>query len=168
MRYKYIRLTKGKRTIVDAEDYDRLSRFKWYLNDNRRAARMARLKNKKMKMIYMAREIMKCPKHMYVDHISMNQLDNRKSNLRICTHSQNDTNRKIRSNNKTGFKGIHWDKERNKFVAQIKYHRNKRKFIGRFDCPKVAAKAWDNYARKFHGKFARYNFPLPGELSNRP
>lgn len=85
----------------------------------------------KQGIIEMHRFIMNFPKGKYVDHINHNTLDNRKCNLRICNNGDNLRNGKIRTNNKSGYNGIYFDKNRNKWLAEIKVN-YKKIFLGRY------------------------------------
>ena len=98
---------------------------------------------------------MNCPDGMYVDHINMNPLDNRRENLRVCTNQQNQYNTTKYSNNKSGFKGVSFNKERQKFEAQIRID-GKQKIIGYFDTAEKAHEKYKEYALKHHGDFARF------------
>lgn len=98
---KKIPLTKGQFAIVDDEDYEWLSQFKWYAawKEKQRcfyARRNSKMKNGKSYMIYMAREILdlKHDDKREGDHIDHNTLDNRRVNLRAVTHQQNIWNQK--------------------------------------------------------------------------
>lgn len=90
-----------------------------------------------------------------VDHINHDTLDNRRSNLRIATCSQNSMNRKKYRNNSTGFKGVSFYKRHNNFMAQINVN-GKRLHLGYRD---TARKAYEELyvpdALKYHGEFAR-------------
>jgi len=98
-----------------------------------------RLANKKL--IELHRWIMGFPeKGKYIDHINNNNLDNRKENLRIVTNSDNLKNSKLRIDNKTGCKGVSFDKSRNKWSAQIKIN-YKKIDLGRFASFDEAVKA---------------------------
>lgn len=81
----------GKYAEVDADDYDMLSQYKWYLSKDGYAARRSTGGT-----TYMHRLVMDTPKDMQTDHINRDRLDNRKANLRICTNAENQKNRKTR------------------------------------------------------------------------
>lgn len=103
---------------------------------------------------YVHRFILKAKKGESVDHINGNKLDNRKENLRICTHQQNMCNTKLSIKNKTGIKGVHWSEERQKWSAQITVNK-KTIALGRFICFDEAVKARLLAEQQFHGEFAR-------------
>src|SRR3972149_6021810 len=106
---KKIKLTKDEFALVDDEDFEYLNQFAWQCSPLGYATRR----------IGMHREIIKTPKGMYTDHINGNPLDNRKENLRIVTFSQNMLNRKRYKNNKSGHKGVVWNKDRQKWRVRI-------------------------------------------------
>lgn len=87
----------------------------------------------------------------HIDHINMNQSDNRICNLRLATRSQNQCNRGLQSNNTSGYKGV--SRHRNKWAAYIKVKR-KRTLLGLFNCPTAAHFAYCQAAKKYHGEFA--------------
>ena len=105
----------------------------------------------------MHREIMHAPKGMVVDHIDGNSLNNRRSNLRLCTVSQNHQNRR-RTYGSSKYKGAWWDKRRNKWVAAITF-KGKYIYLGFFDNEIDAGKAYDRKAAELFGEFAYLNFP---------
>ena len=107
------------------------------------------MKNKKSTMTLMHRSIMKAPTGMEVDHINGNRLDNRKENLRICTHAQNCYNYKNKGNST---KGVHWEKHANKWRARIRYNGQKI-HLGYFKSQKDALDAYNSAAKKYHGEF---------------
>jgi hypothetical protein len=134
-------------------------KYTWY------AARRVYRKGTKSYMIYMHIEIMEhilnrpLKKDEEVDHKNNDGLDNRSENLRIATHSQNLYNQRIRSTKKTSqYKGVCWDKERNKWSAQINMNK-KQIHIGRFESERDAAIAYDTLLKTIAGTFARLNFP---------
>lgn len=101
---------------------------------------------------------MNTPKGMDTDHINHDRIDNRKSNLRICTASQNGSNRSIVSS-KSGFKGVTFHKHKSKWMS-VTRHNGKQIHIGYYDTPEEAAKAYDKKARKLKGEFSCTNADL--------
>lgn len=91
----------------------------------------------------------------YIDHINGDKGDNRWCNLRGSTNSQNAANSKLTTSNSSGYKGVHWDTERGKWLAQIMFN-YKSHFLGRYDCPIEAHEAYKKAAEKYFGEFARY------------
>ncbi len=156
-----IPLTRGKHTIVDAEDYDKLIKFNWALLRTQCGQEYAISTGNKVPM---HRIIMKSKKNTQIDHKNHNGLDNRKINLRQCTPTQNQCNRrKNKTQNKkpcvSKYKGIHKQSQRNKcWVAQISIKGN-RKTIGYYKNEVDAAIAYDKTATNFFGEFAYLNFP---------
>lgn len=145
-------LLKGERfALVDNEDFERLNQFNWSYFNTGYVARCV-----KGKPSYIHREIMNPLKGFVVDHINRNKLDNRKENLRICTRKQNSQNSKLLfTTNKTGFRGVVLHKS-GKWRARISVD-NKTKNIGYFKNKIDAAKAYNNAAKMYHGKFASLN-----------
>ncbi len=89
-----IPLTNGKYTFVDDRDYGYLMGWKWQVLEGRNGRRCAirssaRKRGRKRRNMYMHRVIMNYSGNMHIDHVNNNALDNRRSNLRICTPSQN-------------------------------------------------------------------------------
>jgi len=131
----------------DLEDYDRIKDYCWS-KGNFGYIITAIHKN----IILMHRLIMNCPKDMEVDHIYHVNHDNRKSELRIVTRSQNQMNRKIFKNNTSGVKGVNWEKFANKWRAQIKIKYNKI-HLGLFDNFEDAVKARKEAEVKYFGEY---------------
>ncbi len=151
---KTIKLTQNKVTIVDDEDFEYLSQFKWHYMGY--AVRHSTSKfGLKRKSIFIHREVINAPDDMEVDHINGDKLDNRKTNLRICTHAENQRNRKIDKDNKSGYRGV--SKHQNKWLVHLILN-GKIVFNKTFDTPEEAALAYDEAAKKYHGRFAKLNF----------
>lgn len=147
-----ISLTQGKVAIVDDEDYEWLSRWKWFYGCGGYAGRHFRL-NGKHNYLSMHRTILEVPPGMEIDHKNRNRLDNRRENLRVCTRSQNEANRGIFPNNTSGIKGVSWDKVNKKWRAAI-VHNCKYIHIGRYGNIEDASAAFEIKAKELFGEFA--------------
>lgn len=164
---KEISLTRGLSCIVDDEDYEFLMQWKWQAAPNGGghfyAARRSRLSDgrksgERQTMILMHRVLAATPKDMVTDHINGKTLDNRRSNLRVATHTQNMQNRAKRKNTSSAHKGITWDGTRRKWAAVLQAN-NRTFFIGRFAREEDAAEAYAARAAKEFGEFNREATP---------
>ena len=165
IRYGYsfrrIPLGEDKFTIVDQQDFYRFNNFNWCCEEdgwNTYAVRIAGVPKKKIKILSLHREIMNHPKGFLVDHRNNNGLDNRRENLRKATKSQNVCNRRKKANTTSKFIGVHFAK-RNGLWASYITHRRKQIWLGYFKSEVEAARVRDIAAKKYHGEFARLNFP---------
>ena len=139
-------------TVIDAEDYNKIKDLKWSL-DGRGYVTHCRENGISSKF---HRVIIGALDNETADHIDGDPLNNRKVNLRMCTHHQNTWNNRTPKNNTSGYKGVHWNKEKRKWGAGIKYN-YKKLFLGYFDDKIEAAKAYNTAAIKHFGDFARLN-----------
>ncbi len=89
-----------------------------------------------------------------VDHINGDPSDNRLANLRLATQSQNSRNRGTPKNNTSGFKGVSWHSQLNKWTVRIKKPEGKYLYLGLFDTKKAAADAYQRAVQELHGEFA--------------
>ena len=157
---KEIKLTQGKVALVDDNMFEYLSQWKWYVykcGNKFYAARNIKISKGKIRLILMHRFITDNKNtKMHTDHINGNGLDNRIINLRICTHSQNSINRGAPINNKTGYKGVSYDKKSNKFKAQIRVNKKNITLLTTNNLID-AARAYNQAAQKYHGEFAKLN-----------
>lgn len=90
---------------------------------------------------------------LFVDHIDHNSLNNQDKNLRVCSNQQNSWNARLSPLNTTGYKGVSWDKEKQKYSSFLKRD-GKHIFLGRYDNPLDAANAYKKAAEKHFGEFA--------------
>jgi hypothetical protein len=90
----------------------------------------------------------------FIDHINSVKTDNRRCNLREATMSENKRNMGARADNKSGVKGVYWNRKDQKWMAAIKVD-GKSRHLGSFLTLEAAAKAYANAAPRVHGKFAR-------------
>ena len=159
---KQIPLTQGKVALVDDTDYNELSQYKWCAQKtqgNFYATRKSPRINGKQSSISMHRQILQLEKgdKREADHKDHNTLDNRRANIRICTHQQNQKNQKRQLNTTSNFKGVCWYKLTKKWLARIMIN-GERKCLGYFRIEKEAALAYDVAAKKYHREFAYLNF----------
>lgn len=154
--FRRIKLTKGKYAIVDPDDYQKLSQYDWHLLETKGKSYAAMFDDGKI--VYMHRFIINAPKGRIVDHHNRESLDNRKTNLRFATRSQNSCNKNILKKGTSEYRGVSLIKKSNKWQAVI-YYNGTRKHLGLFENQQDAARAYDNAAKKYHGEFAMLNFP---------
>lgn len=163
---KEIPLSQGQFAIVDDDDFDLVSQFKW-------SAMRRELKNgyvmfyafrvvwgkgqHTQQKIFLHRFLMNPPKGMIVDHINRNPLDCRRENMRIATMQQNRFNSYC--GNPTGLKGVFHYKHRKYPYKSVLIHNGKRYFFGPFATKEEAARAYDEKAKEVFGEFAYLNFP---------
>ena len=153
---KKIMLTQGKVAIIDNKDLELVSQYKWYfMGCGYAATRPWNKKTKTYSTIYMHRLLMGNPKDK-VDHINQNSLDNRRKNLRICSHAENIRNGKDRVNT-TGRRGVYLHHDGKKFTSKITVN-YKQIHLGLFKTKDAAAKAYNKATKKYFGEFA----PLKG------
>ena len=155
---KEIPLTQGKCALVDDEDYDFISQWKWWVHLNRHTSYAVRRVGgrSESKTIWMHRLILKSPDQLLVDHIDGNGLNNQKSNLRFASQAQNLRNTGKRSAYKK-YKGT--SLKRDRWEARICFN-NQKFYLGSFESEEEAAEAYDKAAMDFFGEFAYLNFPL--------
>src|SRR5258708_2933591 len=161
-----IELNNGYVTTIDVEDYARVSQFQW-------TAWISYRKDGSIRAVYALRSIQRPDgtwtqeklhrvilgindPSIQVDHHDSDGLNNRRSNLRVCTNRQNTQNVRKPVTNTSGFKGVTWDKENEKWIAQLSVS-GKHKNLGRFTDPKEAAAAYNAAALLHFGEFARLN-----------
>lgn len=155
---KSIPLTQGQFALVDDEDFEYLNQFRWRAQWNNGtktyyATRHTQV-NYKRKTIHMHREVAHTPDKMDCDHRDGNTLNNTVANLRNCTRAQNTMNKKIHSNNKSGYKGV--SQRGSKWRAQLSV--GGVKMLNKtFLTKQEAAKAYDEVASIYFGEFARLN-----------
>lgn len=157
---KEIQLTQGKVALVDNEDYDRLVAMgKWYASQNRKNgnwyAKVGLKSGTKCgrTSIGMHRVIIGSD-FKVIDHEDGNGLNNQKSNLRGCTHQQNQMNKRISRGSKTGFKGVFIRGD--KYVAKCTINRRSI-HLGTFETTQEASRAYNNFISSRFGEFARPN-----------
>lgn len=150
---KEITLTRGAVAIVDDADYDYLSQFKWYMSSHGYARTCRTVARKE---ISMHRLVIGAKDGELVDHINHNKLDNRKSNLRICTRSENQMNRKA-IKGASAYKGVFKSLSAEKPWKAVISFGGKRVNLGQYPTEVEAAFAYDLAAKEYHKEFACIN-----------
>lgn len=144
-------LKNEKEFYFDLEDYDLIKEYYWVINENGYlSTNNNKRENDKRRKIKMHQLIMK---DSNIDHINRNKLDNRKINLRVCSIIENNRNKGMSKNNTSGIIGVSWDKENNKWVAQITVS-GKNKKLGRFKEKEHAIKCRLESEKEYFGEFA--------------
>lgn len=149
-----IPLTQGFVALVDDEDYERvIAAGKWHASvEAHTVYARHKVRGKQIRL------------HTFLtgwslaDHINGDGLDNRRANLRKATSVQNACNRRLSSENTSGFKGVSRKTGSARWTARIKTQ-GKAIHLGYFSTPQEAARAYDMAARELHGAFAHLNFP---------
>lgn len=131
------------RALIDLEDVDNIKMYKWFFD-----GRYVRNSNKQK----LHRTIINVSEEKIIDHINHNTLDNRKSNLRICTQNDNAKNKSKQINNTSGVTGVSWYKKYEKWRVRIQVN-NKDILIGYFDDKEEAIKARKEAEIKYFGEF---------------
>lgn len=143
-------------SLVDDEDYDRLNKFRWYLHVSGYVWRYHG-----DEYTFMHHDVIGFPPDgMHVDHVNQNKRDNFKSNLRIVTRSVSMQNRG--NWNKWRLRGVTKLSKGGRFQAKIQFN-GTRIFLGTFDTPEEAARAYDKKAVELYGNSAATNYSKEGE-----
>ncbi len=141
---KTIPLTQGKFALVDDEDYEWLSQWKWSVkkDGSSNAPLWYACRIQKTKWISMHGLILTAPSEFMIDHINGDGLDNRKSNLRITANQLNQLySQRLRSTNTSSYQGVSWDKRKRKWRASL-IRNGQIKHLGYFDDKLEASKVY--------------------------
>lgn len=158
---KQIPLTQGKVALVDDEDYEVLSQYRWQARRKEHtwyAQRYHQRCGKKSSQSMHRAILGLIDPSACVDHINGDGLDNRRRNLRVASCAQNNQNSRKQCNNSSGYKGVSYRKSYNKWHAYI-YLDNRQINLGHYDDPEFAAMVYDSFAKQLFGEFFRPNFP---------
>lgn len=155
---KELKITKGKIVLIDDEDFEKVSQYNWISREGRNTsyakAHIGSWKDRKF--IHLHNLIMNTPAGCIVDHLDHNGLNNQKSNLRLCTNSQNSKNRT--SWGKSKYLGVSPRRQKDKISWKAEINsENKRKYLGVFESEEAAANAYNVAALELNGKYANLN-----------
>lgn len=149
-------LTRGYEAVIDVDDVSLVEGCNWSARVTPRSVYAARAdySGPERRTIYLHRTLMGEPEGLEVDHRDGDGLNNRRANLREATRSQNQHNRRIRTDISSGFKGVYWNKRGQKWRAFIRIN-GKEKHLGYFTTPEEAHAAYCAASDKYHGEFGR-------------
>lgn len=160
---KTIPLNQGKVALVDDSEFEQLSRFRWFVVKSRSkhhvrwyAKRNPTIANHNRIVVLMHRQILGLEPGTYCDHRNHNGLDNRRENLRPATRAQNNGNQRKAPGTSSRYKGVSWNKNASKWIANIKIN-GRSKYLGYFTTEQAAAAAYDRAALIHFGEFALTN-----------
>lgn len=154
--YLNIPLKEGVYCKADIEDYDKLSKHVWSCRGKASQYAVSTIGGKPTVMhrfVMNAQDVDEAVDHKYHD-----TLDNRKVNLRICTHKQNMRNSRPVKNTSSKYKGVSWSKSHNRWYSCI-YVGGKTKNLGLYESEEEAARVYDKSAREHFKEYAYLNFP---------
>lgn len=138
---------------IDKEDFELCKNYTWYIVKNYASTRPPGKEPIKIHHLLLNHTPSKL---LEIDHINTDGLDNRRCNLRLSTIAQNRYNRKKHIDNTSGYKGVYWNKQKNKWCANIqKNHTNYH--LGFYSNLLDAAMAYNKAAKEIHGSFAILN-----------
>lgn len=143
-----IKLFGGEIAHVSREDGTLAKRASWHLNNGYAAAVIDG------GTVYLHQLVLPAPPGYEVDHRDGNKLNNRRSNLRLVTRSQQMMNTRLRTDNKSGFRGVSWDEQTKKWRARLVFE-GKTHNLGRFDTEMEAASVYAEAANKFCAQYLR-------------
>lgn len=160
---KTIPLSQGKVARVSDEDYERISQYKWCASEVKLkhriiwyAVRRTSKKAPPCRTVLMHREIAAVAGIPLVDHRDGDGLNNQRHNLRPATANQNQQNRTKKQGFSSRYKGVFWNKEREKWEAQIRIAKRIH-HLGRFSSEEAAGRRYDEAAILNFGEFAVTN-----------
>jgi hypothetical protein len=159
-----IPLTQNKFALIDFADAD-LGDYKWTIN-SRYAARRSNQQMIRMHRLVLERKLGRpLGKGMVADHINGNELDNRRSNLREATHTQNAWNSKRQKNNTSQYTGVSYNARQRRYLARLG---DSGALLGIFETALEASFCYDKAALERWGEWARLNHPIEEILAWEP
>ena len=145
--------------LIDPEDWERVNANSWHQHKGKSGIYLATkvtLPSGIQTTRLLQRFLLDAQPGQKVDHHNGNTMDYRRANLRLATSAQNSQNSRKQSGRSSLYKGVCWDKRREKWVANIKAN-GKALYLGSFACELEASKAYDNAALVYFGEFACLN-----------
>lgn len=155
---------KGSCALIDRDDLEKISKYRWVARASKERTYVQHIINRKdgkYHALHLHRLIMDAPSNMMVDHINGNGLDNRKCDLRVCTHAQNQRNGNKKRKNGTKYKGISLHKSQyngpQRWEAFISFN-GKKIHAGIFLKEEDAATAYNITALRYFREYSKLNY----------
>lgn len=157
-----VKLTRGLVTIIDAEDLELVTQFKWYATRGKNTNYAVRTpwipEERRYQNVSLHRFLLNAPDGVHVDHINGDGLCNRRENIRLCTPTENRWNTQKRKGCRSEFLGVTHRPLRNK-TWMAKLIVDKKHYSRSFATEIEAALYYDELVKEHHGEFAKLNFP---------
>jgi len=150
--FQVITLTTGEQAYVDTADFSLVARLPWYLSCN-----YASTGQPQILMHHLILDMYDFSTHE-LHHINENELDNRRSNLKVLTFQQHIMTKPAHKDNASGFKGVTLSRATGRYFARIMID-GKNNYLGMYKSPEDAARAYDRAAFAAYGDIAHLNFP---------
>lgn len=148
---KILQTDKGVDFVIDDDTY------LWAKDINWKLSKFGYVSFRKgTKRVFLHRLVAQTPEDYITDHINGNRLDNLRSNLRVVTNKQNVWNSGLRNDNTSGYRGVHFRKDRGRWTAEIKAN-GKKHCLGCYNTAEEAAVVYNRKAKELFGDFARLN-----------
>ena len=147
----------GSFFVIDTQDLPAVSQFTWFLGKRGYPVAHASRKSSTPNKTFPLHRYLMNPEDGYdIDHITGDKMDNRRSNLRVCTHQENMFNQTLKSSNKTGFCGVSKNRRTGTYEAYLHINGSK-KYLGMYSSAEEAARVRDEAAMLYYGEYARLN-----------
>lgn len=155
----------GTEFLFDIADLPLVEKYKWYACRYQGIGTPYMMNSDGIKLHQV---LVECPKGMEIDHINLDTLDNRRCNLRVCTHQQNQINQPLQRNNSSGVSGVSYYPPRRKFRARIKVCQHEI-HLGYYATFTEAVQARNVGMELMFGEYGRYNDvpPVPGWIRQK-
>lgn len=147
--------SKGEAFLFDSSDWELVKSYTWHIS---KRGYVSTHINRILRPLH--KVLIGNTAGFDVDHISRDKLDNRRRNLRLCTHQENTFNQKLRATNTSNYIGVSFLKKAGKYEAYVHFD-GKKHYLGLYENASDAAAARDKRAVMLFGEYANLNFPLP-------
>lgn len=162
----YGEMQGGKVFVIDADNLDKIKGVKFYIGSKSKDGGLPYVIDCRGRALH--DYLFEHRDGLEIDHINLDTFDNRRCNIRYCTHQQNQMNQPLQRNNTSGVSGVSYYPPRHKFRARIKICQ-KEIHLGYFDTFEDAVKARNIGMKCMFGQYGRYNDvgEIPSWIENK-